>query len=419
MQRDQSGGAHIPLGDFLTAEEPVWVWDAAARRILWANIAGRNFWGAPSLEDLRARRFNARSKAVNRMALLANAPGESREWTETLTLSGAEGRKAVKCYMQSLQVAGGSPGLIVKALTEVNGREIQVLPRDKGDSVSNEASTAGGTKNDRAAIIAIAARLKNGTAKRKSKKNIAKPKDVPLAAFPSAQNVPALPDGLTLELRELCHELRNPLAVILGFAERIKASPAPSRAKMDAYADNIVESAQLAVQILGDFSSRILHSGPEPLPETTVEIKPVVESCLTLIAPLAKQAGLKLSRKLQKDLPALPIGERVVKQMLLNVLMNAVRHQKTGGNIKITARMRKNGALRLTVADDGKGMTKKAIKTALGNVRGGKAAQPENGGSGLGLPLVKKLAENAGGTLSIESARGKGTCIELIFPPQS
>ena len=85
MESDGGSGELIPLGDFLTAEEPVWVWDAAARRILWANQAGRAFWGAASNESLRMRKFDTRNKAVLRMAALATDPSEKREWVETLT----------------------------------------------------------------------------------------------------------------------------------------------------------------------------------------------------------------------------------------------------------------------------------------------------------------------------------------------
>src|SRR5687768_9788029 len=107
MESDGGSGGLIPLGDFLTAEEPVWVWDAAARRILWANQAGRTFWGASSNEGLRVRKFDARNKAVLRMGALANDAGDKREWVETLILAAATGRQSVTCHMQSLEVAGG------------------------------------------------------------------------------------------------------------------------------------------------------------------------------------------------------------------------------------------------------------------------------------------------------------------------
>jgi anti-sigma regulatory factor (Ser/Thr protein kinase) len=406
MDSEGGSGALMPIGDFLTAEEPVWVWDAAERRILWANQAGRDFWGAASIDALRARPFNARSKAVQRMMLLASEPGQVREWVETLSLGAAKGRQPVKCHIQSLQVAGGHPGLIVRALdrredgpdAEAEAPPPERMPRKRR------------SKSDRTAFDAIAAQLKGTPGSKKAGK--AK------SAIPATPPLELAPERLALTIQELSHELRNPLTVILGFAERIKDTAPPGRAheKMRSYAAHVMESAELAMAILGDFSTRILRPDIDAPREEPADIRACVESCIGLIAPLAKQAGLKLSKSAGKGLPRLAAGERVLKQILLNLLMNAVRHQKTGGKVKVTARKRKDGSVRLTVADDGKGMTMKEIRGVMGASRRKTPPPPVPGRSGLGLPLVKRLVEAAGGTLAIESTRGKGTAVEMSFP---
>ena len=421
----------MPLGDFLTAEEPVWVWDAEGRRILWANQAGRAFWGEPSLDALRARRFSAQNKAVARMASLARAGGKTREWTETLILAVASGRQPVKCTMQVLQVAGGRPGLIVRAVDQAGARE-RAAPHPE-----RAAKTKAATASDHAALKAIAAKMKTAV---RPERGAASPGREPAAragtapaarnrkgdtakaaaagaslAVPQAEDAAGqLPDALVLLLRELCHELRNPLTVILGFSERIRDGGVRNPDKVRSYAGNILQSAELAMDILADFSNRVLHPGarlPEPDP---AEVGPVVAACLQLIAPLAAQAGLKVSRSVAKSLPRLTLAERVLKQILLNVLMNAVRHQKTGGMVRVAARKRHDGAVRITVSDDGIGMTKKDIKAVMSGAPGPLVPRP--GRSGLGLPLVKRLVEAAGGTLAIESARYKGTAVEIVFP---
>jgi len=259
----------------------------------------------------------------------------------------------------------------------------------------------------RPAFDAIAARLKSGTA------SDSRPQQAKAAASGDPQ-----PGAAVLTVRELCHELRNPLTVILGFAERISdtAPPGRSQEKLRAYATDIMSSAHLAMAILGEFSSRILRADEGPPEPEPVDIKSTVESCLRLIAPLARQAGLKVSRSAGRGLPPLLAGERVLKQILLNVLMNAVRHQKTGGRIQVTARKRKDGTVRLAIADDGKGMTKKDIRSVMSAPRRKETIPPTPGRSGLGLPLVKRLVESAGGALSIESPRGKGTTVEMLFP---
>ena len=408
MESDGGSGGLIPLGDFLTAEEPVWVWDAAARRILWANQAGRAFWGAASIDGLRVRKFDARNKAVLRMAALANDAGDKREWVETLILGAAAGRQSVTCHMQSLEVAGGHPGLIVKALRDATEREQSAPEIEVPEAPRRSPSDERAAKADRTALDAIAARLKHGPAedsRRHQAKALAPPSREPRS------------DAVLLTVRELCHELRNPLTVILGFAERISdtAPPGRNQDKLRAYAADIMESAHLAMAILGDFSMRILRPEEGPPAPEPVDIKSTIESCLRLIAPLAKQAGLKVSKSAGPELPPLLAGERVLKQILLNVLMNAVRHQKTGGRIRVKARKRKDGTVRLTITDDGKGMTKKEIKSVMRAARRKAPVVPGPGRSGLGLPLVKRLVESAGGTLAIESTRGKGTTVEILF----
>ncbi|MGF1619659.1 MAG: sensor histidine kinase [Rhodomicrobiaceae bacterium] len=398
--------ASIPLGEFLTSEDPVWVWDASTRRILWANNAGRRFWGADTLETLRARRFSPRNKAVLKLAELASASDAAGERIETLTFDGASGRISVRCHLQGLVVAGGKPGLIVKAQGHPQRESRQTAaPSPAGKAPRSVARAPGGrSASDKAALEAIATRMKQGPRK--------------------AVNQPAAHAGqlspeqerLVLSVRELCHEMRNPLSVISGFAERIKdiAPPGKKQDQLRAYADDIMESAGLALAILGDFSTHLLAPGENAPKAEPVDLRTTVESCLRLVAPLAKNAGVKLYRRTGGNLPRLLAAERVIKQILLNLLMNALRYNKTGGQIRVTVRQHKDGAVRLAVIDDGKGMSKKDIRAALSRSRAVPATRP--GRSGLGLPLVRRLVDGAGGQLAIESARGKGTTVEIVFP---
>ena len=413
MESKSDAGMFVPLGDFLTAEDPVWVWDAVDLRIVWANKAGRDFWGAATLEAIRAMRFDPRNKSARRMVTLAEMPGNAGEWVETLILPAASGRRTVRCQMQNLRIAGGRPGLIVKAVDLANGRDTEAAPASKPDRMAS-APRPRARASDKTALEAIAQRLQ-----RVAKTDAPAPK-------PPEQTPPPLPppgpwpDPLTLHIRELCHELRNPLTVISGFAERIRdnAPPGKQQAQLVGYAGDILESARLAMAILSDFSGRMLRPGQEPPPPEPADIRATIESCLRLIAPLARQSGIKVSRRTGSGLPRIAAGERVLKQILLNLLMNAVRHQKTGGKILVSARARKGGAVHLAVADNGRGMTKKEIRAVMSDSRRKPAPPPPHpGASGLGLPLVKRFVESVGGELSIDSARGKGTTVGILFPP--
>ena len=410
METGQSEGAFLPLGDFLTADEPVWVWDATARRILWANQAGRVFWGANSLDALQSKRFSPRNKSVERLNRLAAQSSKSKETVEVLTLNGASGRTSFKWYVQGLQVAGGKPGLIVKAVDAPANEPGSQPARGPGGvtrkSVTKKRGGRYGEQNsDRTALNAIAARLKS-TSKPLS--------DRDGGQISASQDVSM--DMIALRVRELSHELRNPLTVILGFADRIKNAipPGDKHNRLREYADDICEGANLAISILSDFSARILQPDNKPDHSENADIKKTVESCLRLITPLAQSSGIKLYRRIDGRLPALAIPSQTLKQILLNLLMNAVRHHKTGGQVKVTASLRKSGAIRLAVMDDGVGMSKKEIKKLFSKVQ--RPAGPARGRSGLGLQLVKRLVEEAGATLAIQSARGKGTTVEIVFP---
>jgi signal transduction histidine kinase len=403
VKTDKGGAVSLAFGDILTAEEPVWVWDIEARRILWANSAGRAFWGGDTLEALRARRFDPRNKTLARMAERAEAPGE---WSDTLTFQGRSGQPAVTCSVQAMQVADGRAGLLVRALSRVP------VPARQREPQADEPTHIA----DATALKRIGARVKRAQATKRANADLAGVAPGSTASQPaSATPEPGVPPAL---LRELCHELRNPLTVILGFAERIRDSdPVRARGKIKGYAENILEGAQLAMEILADFAGRMRHDGEPPFPPEPADVGAAVASSLRLVAPLAKQAGMTVGKSVGRTLPRLRIEERALKQILLNVLVNAVRHQKTGGKIAVTARMRRDRSLLLAVSDDGIGMTRKEIRAALG----AKAAAPskDTSGSGLGLPLVKRLVEAAGGAIAIESARRKGTTVAMSFPPAS
>jgi signal transduction histidine kinase len=408
VKTDKGGAETLAFGDILTTEEPVWVWDIEARRILWANSAGRAFWGAETLDALRARRFDPRNKALARMAERATA---SHQWGDTLTLPGRSGKQPVTCSVQAMQVAGGRTGLLVRAVEGAPQRNVQALELRASEPVpANPIETQ--------ALKRLGARVKRAQAARRADTDqapAAENSGVVAPAAPADGDEAGLPPAM---LRELCHELRNPLTVILGFAERIRDSdPVRARGKIKSYAENILEGAQFAMEILADFAGRIRDGNEPPFPPEPADVGAAVSSSLRLVAPLATQAGMTVTKSVGRTLPRLRTEERALKQILLNVLVNAVRHQKTGGKIAVTARMQRNRSLLLSVSDDGIGMTRKEIRAALG--AGPKARNKTTSGSGLGLPLVKRLVEGAGGAIAIESARRKGTTVAMTFPPAS
>jgi signal transduction histidine kinase len=405
MKTENGSDAFIPLGDLLTTDDPVWVWDVTARRVLWANHPARLFWGVSSLDALQARRFSPRSHFASRLSHLAAPPRNLKEGTEELSVPAASGKKTVQCYLQGLQVAGGRPGFIIKALRAEADRarppqQPRNLPRRNGIA---------GADADHTTLQAIARRMEKSARKR------GKSGDGNVPGHRSAGK-PMDAELLGIAIRELGHELGNPLNVIRGFAGWIKES-APAGSHYDrlcAYADNIAEAADLAMGVFSNFSARFVEGQGDAPKETAADISDIAERCQALVAPLASESGVKVHRRIEGDLPLLSVGNGGLQQILINLLINAIRYHKSGKIIRIAARRDKNGAVKLTVSDDGKGMSKKDIAAALGTRKARTAGR--NGRSGLGLPLVRRIVEDAGGRISIDSARGKGTRITVIFP---
>jgi two-component system cell cycle sensor histidine kinase PleC len=219
----------------------------------------------------------------------------------------------------------------------------------------------------------------------------------------------------------LSHELRTPLTAILGFSEAIRdqlLGPLGNPRYGD-YARHVHSSGQhllnLASEIL-TFSQG--EAGALPLSESELDVAALIEQCVDLVSARAEQQRLRLIRSLQHGLPHLFADETKLRQILLNLLTNAIKFTPPEGEIAIMARRSEEGGITISVADSGVGMAASDIPRALAPfVRLENALVQETEGVGLGLPLCKRLAELHGAELVITSEPGLGTTCTLRFPP--
>jgi signal transduction histidine kinase len=222
-------------------------------------------------------------------------------------------------------------------------------------------------------------------------------------------------------LANMSHELRTPLNAIIGFSEIMKNQafgPLGSAQYLD-YMEDIHNSGNHLVSIINDILDLSkIEAGRMELHEATIPVRTIVESCVRLMHERAENAGIKLVASLPDDLPDLQADERLVKQMLINLLSNGVKFTAAGGTVSVSAQ-EKSGALLLAVADNGVGMSREEALIALEPFRqvDGKETQQLEG-TGLGLPLVKSYIELHEGGFRLNSAPGKGTAITLTFPPK-
>ena len=223
-------------------------------------------------------------------------------------------------------------------------------------------------------------------------------------------------------LANTSHELRTPLNAIVGFTEildRELHGPLGDR-KYRENTKNILVSARLLIDVIEDILDLSkLEAGKFTIVDSEFSVRQVVDEAVLLVGDDLAKAGLTLVLELPDNLPYLRSSRSKCKQVVLNLLTNAIKFTDKGGRIVVTGMLENDGGLAIRVADTGIGMTTEQIKTALTPF--GQVEDPFNRshrGVGLGLPLAKRLMEVHGGRLEVESKPGEGTIISVHFPPE-
>ncbi len=218
------------------------------------------------------------------------------------------------------------------------------------------------------------------------------------------------------------HELRTPLNAVIGFSEIMQQElfGPIENAHYREYLRDIRESGRHLLELINDLLDVArLEVGQLQLDEGEVDLQKMAASCLRMVSDRAAEAGLSLSAA---PLPAgvsLSADERKLKQILLNLLGNAIKFTPKGGSVTLESGLEPDGALELAVRDTGIGIAPEDIASALdmfGQIDRSLSRKYE--GAGLGLPLSKSLAELHGGTLRISSEVGVGTRVAVRLPPE-
>jgi signal transduction histidine kinase len=220
-------------------------------------------------------------------------------------------------------------------------------------------------------------------------------------------------------LAHMSHELRTPLNAIIGFSETIsKEMFGATNARYVSYAQDIHDSGQHLLKLIGDvLDLSKVEAGALTLNVAEVDLRDCGEVSLRLVRERAQKKRLTLEPQFAPNLPRVMTDERVVQQILINLITNAIKFTGEGGHVTLTGHVAPSGDVVLAVRDTGVGMRPDEITTALqpfGQVGPNMAARAE--GTGLGLPLCERFASALGGALSIESAPGRGTTVTVTLP---
>ena len=223
-------------------------------------------------------------------------------------------------------------------------------------------------------------------------------------------------------LANMSHELRTPLNAIIGFSTVMREGmfgPLPD--KYAEYAGMVCDSGTHLLGVIGDILDLAkAESNTIELREETVDIGKVVSLASTIIQDMATKARIRFSKTVAKSLPEVRADPVRLQQVLINLLGNAVKFTMAGGSASLFVEKGKDGWLQFRVVDTGIGIPRDKLELAMspfGQVDTGLARKYE--GTGLGLPLSKRLVEMQGGTFAIQSAEGCGTTVTVRFPPAS
>ena len=222
-------------------------------------------------------------------------------------------------------------------------------------------------------------------------------------------------------LANMSHELRTPLNAIMGFSEVMKdehLGPVQNQRYLS-YAADIHSSGRYLLGIINDILDLSKIEAGKMSVEAAEEfaLRDALEASLSICANLAEKFDVRLVTRLPPDSVRLCAVERMVRQIMINLVGNAIKFTPAGGLVEVNCGHLVDGGYAVTVQDSGIGMTEQEIAKALmpfGQVENKMTAT--HTGTGLGLPLAKAMLELHGGRLEIHSVPGRGTSIILKFP---
>ena len=222
-------------------------------------------------------------------------------------------------------------------------------------------------------------------------------------------------------LANMSHELRTPLNAVIGYSDSLlsKIFGPLANDKQAEYIGTISNAGSHLLEVINeilDLSS--IEAGAADLSSENFELRDVAAEAMDYVAEPASKKGVKLFNGM-RDLPCTINADRLrIKQILVNLLTNAVKFTDHGGTVSLGSHVDDENALVLAVEDSGIGMTNEHIAIAMtkfGQVSN--AFDRENEGTGLGLPLTKSLVDLHGGHMNIISQLGIGTTVEVRLPP--
>ena len=220
-------------------------------------------------------------------------------------------------------------------------------------------------------------------------------------------------------LANMSHELRTPLNAIIGFSDFMRSGKLTPLSSME-YAEHIYESGTHLLKIVTDILdlSRV-EAGMAELREEIFEIAPLIRASTLLVSERAANQRIELRVSFGDSIPPIQADPVRLKQILINMLSNAVKFTPPHGEIHVHAERNAEGGMSVSVRDTGIGMAPEQIpRIQQPFVQLEDVLTKRYEGTGLGVPLALAMTKLHGGSLEFESRPGVGTTVTLTLPPE-
>lgn len=220
-----------------------------------------------------------------------------------------------------------------------------------------------------------------------------------------------------VDVAKLAHELRTPLSAIAVLAEIMRDEQLGplGTARYRDYAADILACAKQADGVLASFVEPAADRPAGALSFTEIDPADLVAVTVSTLAPLSSRNGVALRLVVPAGLPRIIADSRCIRQMLDNLIANAMKFTPPGGEISVSVGYVAGEPVRIEVADTGDGMTPAELQRARAIEAAPEPLRRRSGGTGFGLPMVRALATASGATLEIDSAVGMGTRVTIAF----
>ena len=222
-----------------------------------------------------------------------------------------------------------------------------------------------------------------------------------------------------LFLATMSHEIRTPLNAILGLSDLIAMETfgPVGDPRYCEYAGDINASGEHLLELMNDILDLSRIEAQElTLDETVVDLACPIDAVIRMVANRASEKEIELTHEVAGDLPEIVADERRIRQVLLNLVTNAIKFTPRGGDVAVVASIAGDGGVEIAVTDNGIGMSAAEIQTALAPFGQIANEVTTDVGSGLGLPISKRLIEGHQGVLELRSEPGSGTTAIVRLP---